>query len=106
VATPPGWRLSWRPALAVAASLVAALGLLPGRAGHEPSVRPLPAWTALPPAAEDSSFALLEGLAVESDDLVTMTSQRGVAGLVAGLSDAERQELAKALQAELRGGQS
>lgn len=100
-------RMAWRPALAAAAALAAAFALLPPspRGGVEPAPT-LPAWSALPPAAEDPGFAVLQGLGAEEEDLVGLTSQRGIAGLVAGLSQSERQDLARALQAELRGGQS
>lgn len=96
-----GWGL--RPALATAAALAVLLTLLPGSPSRETAApRTLPAWSALPPLAEDSSFALLQGLDAGEDEVAAESLRHGVAGVVAELSDAEQKQFAEALQALLQ----
>lgn len=96
-----------RPALAAAAALVALLGLLPVRVAREaPRDEAPPAWSALPVPAEDAGLAVLQGLDADEDELVAMTSRVSLADIVSALSDAESQDLAQALRAELNVGPS
>lgn len=93
----------WRPALATAAALAVLLALLPGPPSREPAApRTLPAWSALPPLAEDSSFALLLGLEAGEDEVAAESLRPGVAWVVAELSDAEQKQFAEALRALLQ----
>lgn len=95
-----GWG---RPALATAAALAVLLALLLGSPSREPAApRTLPAWSALPPLAEDSSFALLQGLDAGEDEVAAESLRHGVAWVVAELSDAEQKQFAEALQALLQ----
>ncbi len=98
---------SFRPALATAAALVALLALLPLSRTSVPA-RPatLPAWSALPPPAEDLSLALLSGLDAPEEDLLAGSARQGLSGLLADLSEAERVELLKVLESELQRGKS
>jgi hypothetical protein len=93
--------LGWRPALAGAAGIAAlSIALAPGlRApGPEPSARTLPAWSALPPEADDVSLAMIGELEPSEEALLAASAGPGVASAVVELSDAERQQLALALQ--------
>jgi hypothetical protein len=102
----PRWGL--RPAFAMAAALAALLAVLPGSPPEREPLGPptLPAWSALPPVAEDVNLVLLQGLLAPEEDLVVAAGRQGIPWIVAELSDAERQELARALQSELKGGKS
>jgi hypothetical protein len=99
-----GWSSGLRPALATAAALVALFALLPGsRVEREAAPeRTLPRWSALPPVAEDASFALLAGVAAAEDDVAAEAARHGMADAVAELSDAEQRQLAEALHEVLR----
>lgn len=103
IASSPLW-----PALAAAATLVAALGVLPALQARRASTGgdTLPAWTALPPLGEDAGFSLLLGLDVGEDDVASVTEGRGWTAALATLTEAERRTLALALGAELAGGSS
>jgi hypothetical protein len=93
-----------RPAFAAAAALALLFALAPNtRLRPEPPARTLPAWSALPPVAEDTSFALLQGLEAGEEELGVEAARHGTADAVAELSEAEQKQLAVALQAELRG---
>jgi len=99
------WRFGLRPALATAAALAALLAVAPGsRVEREPPPQPrtLPPWTALPPVAEDASFALLQGLDAAEDEVAAEAVRHGMADVVAELSDVERKQFAEALQAVLQ----
>lgn len=102
------WNWGWRPAFATAAALAVLIALVPGSPSREPAApRTLPAWSALPPVAEDASFALLLGLEAGEDEVAAESLRHGVAGVVGELSDAEQKRFAEALQALLqaeRGG--
>jgi hypothetical protein len=99
----PAW--TFLAPLAAAAALVVAL--TSGRANAPaPSPTPsavLPAWSALPPADEDPSLVVLEGLAAE-DEATGFDEGRGLAPLLAGLSDEETEALAVALSERGSGG--
>jgi hypothetical protein len=98
------WRFGLRPALATAAALVALFALVPvSKVDREPpQPRTLPPWTALPPVAEDASFALLQGLEAAEDEVAVEAVRHGMADVVAELSDVERKQFAEALQAVLQ----
>jgi hypothetical protein len=102
----PAW--AWlAPVLATAAAL-AVVALTTGRA-HAPAALPeptLPAWSALPPAEDDASLEVLEGLAVADGDLGTLDEGRGVSAFLAGLSDEEYRVLADSLREAGQGGES
>jgi len=98
-------RFGLRPALATAAALAALLAVAPGsRVEREPPPPPrtLPPWTALPPVAEDASFALLQVLDAAEDEVAAEAVRHGMADVVAELSDVERKQFAEALQAVLQ----
>lgn len=103
-----GGRHWWWPAVAaVAVVLVAVAGprLSPRLVPVTPATLsgpPVPAWSALPPAAEDTGLGVLSGL--ESADLGSTAECRDAADCVAGLSDDESRALAEALRGEIRGG--
>jgi hypothetical protein len=87
---------------------VAVVALTTGRT-HVPSASPpaaLPAWSALPPAEDDTSLEVLEGLAVVDGDLGELDAGRGVGAFLAGLSDDEYQALADSLRGAGQGGES
>ncbi len=96
------------PVLATAAA-VAVVAMTTGRA-HAPSPRPvptLPAWSALPPAEEDASLEVLEGVAIADADLGTLDEGRGISAFFDGLSDEEYRALAESLREERgNGGES
>ena len=102
----PRWaRLA--PLLATAAAL-AVVALAIGRS-HAPAVLPgptLPAWSALPPAEDDASLDVLEGVAIADGDLGTLDEGRGVSAFLAGLSDEESGALADSLREAGKGGES
>jgi hypothetical protein len=98
---PAAWSFGLRPVLATAAALVALVSFVPSYQPRPPAERSLPAWSALPPVADDAGFSMLQGLASSEDEWLAATHQPGVVGLVSGLSESERQALAEALRAEL-----
>jgi len=86
---------------ATAAAVV--LGVSIGRAPEEPAPAPaLPAWSALPPADEDSGLAGLSVLAAETD-LAAWNAGRGLGAFVAELSEEESQTLVEALRTDPAG---
>ena len=102
----PGW--AWLAPVLATAAAVAVVALTTGRA-HAPAALPgptLPAWSALPPAEDDASLAVLEGLAVADGDLGTLDEGRGVSAFLAGLSDEEYRALADSLREAGKGGES
>ncbi len=104
VAAPAARAWGWRPALLSAAGLLALVAVLnPLRAPESaPEPRTLPAWSALPPVAEDTTLQLISELE-PTEDLVAAESPRlGIASALAELSEAEQRELAQTLQALLR----
>jgi len=102
----PRW--AWLTPLAAAAAVVAVVALTTGRT-HAPSAGPgaaLPAWSALPPAEDDASLDVLEGLVVADGDLGELDEGRGVGAFLAGLSDEEYRALADSLRGAGQGGES
>lgn len=99
-----GWRRIWLPVLAAAAGLALIVPALraPGRPSPSP-VPVLPAWSALPPADEDTALAVLEGVALAEADLPIVGGDRGVAEELARLSDEEAWAVRDALRSRLAG---
>jgi hypothetical protein len=100
------WSWGWRPALASGAALLALVAaLLPGTRAPRPTLetRTLPAWSALPPVAEDASLALIGQLEPSEESMAAESSRPFLAGAVADLTEAEQQQLALALRALLQG---
>lgn len=91
------------PALALAASLVAAVSLLlpTSRVSAPQGPTLLPAWSALPSADEDEGLEVLRAMAPVADDLGTVTAGQGMADYVEDLSAEESLALADALREEL-----
>lgn len=102
VEEPVVWRWRLGPALAAAAVLAVALTYhaspVMGPAGG--TVESLPAWSALPPSAEDPGLAVLEALA-PSERLEPEAGCGGVAECVASLSEEESLALAEILRKEM-----
>jgi hypothetical protein len=100
---PRAW--GWRPALASAAGLLALVALVaPVMRAPETKREPrvLPAWSALPPLAEDTTLLLISELE-PTEELEAVGSPRlGIASAVAELSESEQRQLAQALQAMLQ----
>ena len=102
----PRW--AWLAPILATAAAVAVVVLTTGRA-HAPAALPgptLPAWSALPPAEDDVSLEVLEGVAVADGDLGTDDEGRGVSAFLAGLSDEEYRALADSLREAGKGGES
>ena len=102
----PRW--AWLAPILATAAAVAVVALTTGRA-HAPAALPrptLPAWSALPPAEDDASLEVLEGVAVADGDLATDDEGRGVSAFLAGLSDEEYRALADSLREAGKGGES
>ena len=102
----PRW--AWLAPLAATAAVVTVVALTTGRT-HAPAALPgptLPAWSALPPAEDDASLEVLEGVAVADGDLGTDDEGRGVGAFLAGLSDEEYRALADSLREAGQGGES
>jgi len=94
----------WLPSLAATAALVvAAIALAvarpPAPAPSAPAP-PLPAWSALPPAADDVSLEVLEGFATADGSLGAIDEGRGVGAFLAGLSDEDYRTLADSLRGQ------
>ena len=105
----PSWRRDWLAPLAAAAALVVAVVALTVGRSHAPSVAPEPtlaAWFALPPAEDDASLQVLEGLAVADGDLGALDEGRGAGAFVASLSEEESRALAESLRGAGQGGES
>jgi len=102
---PAFWRrISLGPALAAAAVLAAIVIFLPV-AGRQPRPeRPLPAWSALPPAEEDEGLDVLRAVAPAVADASVPGVCGGVAECVVDLSDEESQVLADHLRREIGQG--
>jgi len=103
---PPRW--AWLGPLAAAAAVLAVVALTTGRT-HAPSGSPapaLPAWSALPPAEDDPSLEVLEGLEVADGGLAELDTGRGVGAFLAGLSDDDYRALADSLRGAGQGGES
>jgi len=103
----PRW--GWLAPVAAAAAAVVVVLLSTGRT-HAPSApagRTLAAWSALPPAEDDASLLVLEGLAVADADLSDLDEGRGVGAFLADLSDEDDRALADSLRrAGAEGGES
>lgn len=103
----PRW--AWIAPVAAAATAVVAVVILTTGRTHAPSVPPertLAAWSALPPAEDDASLEVLEGLAVADADLAELDEGRGVGAFLAGLSDEDDRALADSLRRAGQGGES
>ena len=104
---PAFWRrISLGPALAAAAVLAGIVTFLPvaGRHPAPPPERPLPAWSALPPAEEDEGLDVLRAVAPAVADASVPAACAGVAECVIDLSDEESQVLADRLRREIGHG--
>jgi hypothetical protein len=89
-----GWLLpGFAAAVAVAAVLI--LGPRPSQGPVPPPARPLPAWSALPPAEEDPGLPVLQALGPELDPGLDCV---GLAECLAELSDEESADLVRALR--------
>lgn len=96
-ATGRSWRWAWLPVVAaVAAVLLAVPALRPAFAPAPAAV--LPAWSALPPADQDTGLAVLEGLDIADADLSAVDGERDVVEALADLSDDEAREFQDALR--------
>jgi anti-sigma factor ChrR (cupin superfamily) len=101
------WR-TWLAPLAATAAAVVVVALASGRA-PAPASSPAPvlsAWAALPPADEDASLEVLEGLAVADAGLEAFDEELGVGSLLADLSEEESRALAESFRAAGKGGES
>jgi len=105
VAAPAPRAWGWRPALLSAAGLlvlVAALNPLLPTPESAQQPRTLPAWSALPPVAEDTTLQLISELEATEELVAAESTRLGIAGVVDELSEAEQRELAQTLQTLLR----
>jgi hypothetical protein len=107
IAEEPSPRLGWRwlvPVAATAGALVVAFTLL-ARSPAPTVVAPtLPAWSALPPVAEDEGLFVVSGLAIGEDEAAEWEEGQGLGAFVATLSDEESEALIEALGVELPEG--
>jgi hypothetical protein len=105
----PAWRRWGRAvgafSLVPAAAAVLLLALLPFWRKSSPDPA-LPAWEALPPAAEDTSLDVLRGLVYEGNDLEAAAGCRDVVECLSTLSEEESQALTDALRSSLEEGRS
>ena len=88
-------RWPWLPVVAAAAAVLLAVPAL------RPAFAPapvLPAWSALPPADQDTGLAVLEGLDIADADLSAVDGERDVVEALADLSDDEAVEFQDALR--------
>lgn len=100
-------RWLWAPALATAAALALAVGLLaPGAGPGGPTTESvLPAWSASLPAAEDDErLAVLAGLTPPADELPVTAGCLGLAQCLSDLTEEETVALADVLRQELAAG--
>jgi hypothetical protein len=98
----------WLAPVLLTAVAVLVVALTTGRA-HAPAALPapaLPAWSALPPAEEDASLEVLEGVAMADGNLEMPGEGEGVSAFLAGLSDEEFRGLAASLRESRQGGES
>lgn len=98
--------LHWLAPLAAAAALVGVLVALPQARREGALAPPLAAWSALPAAEEDEGLQVLEGVALASGDLAEWDEARGLAAVLAGLTDEESRVLAETLRERVKGGES
>ncbi len=92
-------RWSWLVPLAAASAAVLIIALfLGGGPGPSEVDALLPAWSALPPVAEDDDLAVVWGL--DEADLTDWEEGRGLGAFVASLSDEESEALVAALRVE------
>jgi hypothetical protein len=101
-------RWTWLAPLAAAAAVVVVVALARGPAPGPvaPPVPVLPAWSALPPAEDDASLQVLEGLAVADAGREAFDEELGVGSLLADLSDEETRALTDSLRGAGQGGES
>jgi hypothetical protein len=101
------WRRRGLSSLVPVTAVALLLALVPSwRKGTPDPERPLPAWEALPPTAEDPSLDVLRGLAYEGNDLEAASGCRDVVECVGGLSEEESRGLVDALRGGLPEGRS
>ena len=98
-----GWRLG--SVLAAAAAIAVIVTFVPIAAPPPDTLpeRPLPAWSALPPAEDDPGLDVLRALAPAVAEVVPAAACAGMAECVVELSDEESQALAERLRGELAG---
>ena len=103
---PRGWFARLQPALAALAVAVSLAGavLVGGRGPATPAAPTLPAWSALPPQADDSGLLALEG-AIDTGE-ASLSACDGLARCLATLTDDESRALAAAVREELKGNAS
>lgn len=92
--------------LAAAAALAAVLLVPPAARREGPASPPLTAWSALPAAEEDEGLQVLEGVALASSDLAEWDEARGLASVLAGLTEEESRAVAETLRERGQGGES
>ena len=99
-------RISLGPVLAAAAVLAGIVTFLPVAGRHPAPLpeRPLPAWSALPPAEEDESLDVLRAVAPAVADASVPAGCVGVAECMVDLSDEESLVLADHLRWEIGHG--
>jgi hypothetical protein len=99
---------AWLAPLAAAAAALTVVALTAVRTPAPIAVPgpTLPAWSALPPAEDDASLEVLEGLAVAGGELGMPDEGRGVGAFLAGLSEEEYRALADSLREAGQGGES
>jgi hypothetical protein len=101
-------RWAWLAPMAAATAVVAVVAFLAGRP-PAPSASPepgLPAWSPLPPAEDDASLEVMEGLAATDVEAGELDEGRGVAAFLAGLSDEDYGALVESLRDAGLGGES
>jgi hypothetical protein len=99
---------AWLAPVLAAAAAILVVALSTGRVQAPPALPAptLPAWSALPPAEDDASLEVLEGVAIADGDLGTLDEGRGISAFLAGLSDEEYRALADSLREAGQGGES
>ena len=90
-------RWAWLPLVATAAAVLLAVPALRPALAPAPAAV-LPAWSALPPADQDTGLAVLEGLDIADADLSAVEGERDVVEALADLSDDEAREFQDALR--------
>ena len=100
----------WVAAAVAGAAMIAVLTIVPAHApvpaAHTTPVAPLPAWSALPPAEEDSALPILRKVAPTVAAVTPAVECSDVSECVVGLTDEESGALADALRQQLARGRT